>query len=654
MSTDSPMRPRACHVLRGAPDETAARAAELVAALDPADVLWIGPGHTAPRAVRDLLGRAFDAVIIDLHARLDADVIGQAHGFVRGGGALILRLPVDGIPGGDPRLAVHPFSEADVARRFAARFEACLPATAPPERLAPADRAVRGTREQAACVQRIVTTLGSAAPQAVVLVADRGRGKSSAVGLALAQLDAAVIVSAGQRGAAAEIFRFADRPLPFVSPLDLALRPHDAAVIVIDEAAQIPVPVLQRLVCLHPDAHLVFATTARGYEGTGRGFLLRFVAWLAEQRPLTRLKLSTPIRWAAADPLERVIFDALLLDALPAEAAHLRADFDPAAVEALALDRGAGLDDATLRQYFGLMVHAHYRTTPGDLQRMLDAPNVRLHVLRYRGAIVAATLVAIEGDLPAPVAEAISAGRQRIRGHALPETLASHAGRPDAATLRIIRSVRIAVHPALRRLGLGTRLIEHVHACYAPDLFGTLFGATPGLLAFRRANGYRLIRVGASRGSRTGEPAAVMIRPVSPAAQALLADLRATLARDLPLQLELMRAGDELLLDPAMLAALQADLPAPAPLDAATRDAIVAGFTHGPRTHESAAVALEAFVQAHAAHLDALAPAEAALIRARILERRGWTAAMRAGGLPSIPATMRALRRAMRALRAVC
>lgn len=640
------MRPRACLVLRGDPAETAARAAACVAALPAPDVLWIGPAHTPPRAVRGLLGRSFDAVVLDLHDHLDADVIGQAQGFVRGGGALLLRLPAGGVPGGDPRLVVYPWAAADVTRRFARRFEARLP-THPLTPLGPADRAVQGTDDQAACVAALRALLARDTSQTAVIVADRGRGKSSAVGLALAGTGLKVVISAGQRDAAAEIFRFAG-DLPFVAPLSLALHPSAAEVIVVDEAAQVPVPVLQRIVALHPHAHLVFATTARGYEGTGRGFLLRFVEWLAARRALTRLTLRAPIRWAPDDPLERFVFDALLLDARPARVATV----DPSALVAEALDRDR-LDEATLRQFFGLMVHAHYRTTPGDLQRMLDAPNVRLHVLRAGDAIVAATLVALEGGLPADVAEAISTGATRIRGHALAETLASHAGRPDAAQLQMVRSVRIAVHPAHRRLGLGTRLIEHVHACYQPDLFGTLFGATAGLLAFRRAVGYRLVRVGASRGSRTGEPAAVMIRPVSAAAQALVGDLRAALARDLPLQLALMQAGDELLLDAPMRAALTAHLPPSAPLDRATRDAIVHGFTHGPRTHESAAVALEAHVRDHLHRLDRLPPADAALIRARILEHQGWEVAMQRGEQPSIPATMRALRRAMRAFQAL-
>lgn len=123
----------------------------------------------------------------------------------------------------------------------------------------------------------------------------------------------------------------------------------------------------------------------------------------------------------------------------------------------------------------------------------------------------------------------------------------------------MIRSVRIATHPELRRRGLARMLVEHVHREHAPDLFGTLFGATAELLAFRRSVGYEVVRLSASRGARTGEPSVMMLRAVSERAHALVSELRAELARDLPRQLELLRSDGETLLDPAWVDALCAD-----------------------------------------------------------------------------------------------
>lgn len=653
------MRPRRCVFLRGAPDETRRAAVARCAALSPADVLWVsdapapaGFEHSTPGRVRRRLGGAFDAVVIDAHVALDADVIGQAHGFVRGGGALVLRWPDAPPLAGRERLAAHPFGPEDVGTRFFARLERHLSPLSgqSPAPLAPADRAVRGTPEQARVVEALRGALAAPRPSATVLLSDRGRGKSSALGLALAGLPPEVkaVVSAPSREAAAELFRFAgDRALTHVAPA--ALLDVEADVIVVDEAAQIPVPLLRAIAAAHPRARLAFASTAHGYEGTGRGFVLRFVDELrGGPRPLHELTLEAPIRWAPDDPLERAVFAALALDAEPAEGVD---DVGLEDVEAVVLHPDAlAADERALRDTFGLLVHAHYRTTPSDLQRLLDAPNLVVHGLRARGRIVAATLAAREGALPAARCEAIARGEGRIRGHALPDTLISHAGRVRAGELPMIRSVRIATHPALRRRGLATRLIAHVHEVHAPALFGTLFGVTRELLAFRRSVGYALVRVGSSRGARTGEPSAVMVRPVTPEARALVDGLRVDLAREWPLQRELLDGAGDLRLDPALAEALADGLPAPTPASAEKIEADARAYLSGPRPYEAAAHALTALVEAHRDRVETLPEADAALVRARVLERRPWPECAAAAGQPSVPAAMRALRRALVAL----
>ncbi|TNF35076.1 MAG: tRNA(Met) cytidine acetyltransferase, partial [Deltaproteobacteria bacterium] len=631
------MRRRHLIALRGSREETAA-AALAALARRPAggDDLWVGPDHTPGRAVRKLLGRAYDAVVLDLHDGLDADVLGQAHGFVRAGGALILRLPPhDGPPGPlplDARLAAHPFTAADVGDRFRLHFERALARAerSPAGALGPVDHAVTGSPDQAAAVAELTERLRVPTPSLTTLVADRGRGKSSALGLALRGLaDAAlrVIVTAEDPGSAAEVFRFAtgapepptDGALRFVPPMALATGDDPADVIVVDEAAQLPVPVLQQLVRRHPEARVAFATTARGYEGTGRGFMLRFLAWLeTDPRPRRHLTLETPIRWAPDDPVERFVFDALLLDARPAPVAA-DADGRPCDVDHALLDRdGLVRDERDLADVFGLLVHAHYRTTPEDLHRILDAPNLALHALRTRdsGRVVAVNLVATEGALPPALREDVARGRHRLRAHALADALVAHCGQTEAGALTMLRSVRIATHPDLRRRRLASTLIRAVERASEVDLFGTVFGATAELLAFRRSLGYELVRVSASRGARTGEPAALMLRPRSAAAHALLAHLRADLARDLPHQLALLEADGELLLDPDLASALGHGLPPVAPLDEAARDAAVAAYLGSPRTFESAASAVTSFVHAHLGALDALAdPRQAALLR---------------------------------------
>jgi len=651
---------RALVVVRGQRDETCEAAAGVVSALSPAEVLWVGrdrPGSVAPRAVARLLGRAFDAVVIDLHDGVDADVLGQCHGFVRGGGGLVLRLAPLGLTPPAAALAVHPHAPCDVGGRFHARFERCLArAAVSSAHLLPPGHEVGGTDEQRVVIEALSGLLVGARPGCAVLMADRGRGKSAALGLALSRALAVepglrVAVTATQPDSVREILRFSP-DAAFVTLVDLVHGEPDAFdVIAVDEAAQVPVPVLRVLTRRHPRARLAFSSTVRGYEGTGRGFALRFLPWLEGERSVERLTMSTPIRWSTNDPLERFVFDALLLDAEPAEVGEgvgeRAADMTEVVPEVLDRDALAE-DEADLRALFGLLVHAHYRTTPSDLHRLLDAPNLAVHALRRGGAIVAACIVAREGGLGEALCDDLHRGRHRIRAHALADALVTHLGERDAGRLAMIRSVRIATHPTLRRQGLARRLVEHVHASYQPDLFGTLFGATAESIAFRREVGYEVVRVSASRGARTGEPAVMLLRPVSAPARALCERLRAAFARDLDVQLELL--ADELLLEPELARALHAGLPAPAPLTDADCAALVRAYCDGPRTLESIALAARRFGELHPEALASLSPCDKALIEARVQRARSWAEAARIAGLSDAGVAMRAMRRALREL----
>ena len=179
---------------------------------------------------------------------------------------------------------------------------------------------------------------------------------------------------------------------------------------------------------------------------------------------------------------------------------------------------------------------------------------------------------------------------------------------------------------------------------------GTLFGATPAVLRFRQAAGYRLVRVGGSAGARTGAPAAVMIRPLDTTAEPLLEDLRQELGWALPVQLDLLRS--EVLVDPdhGLLETLADLAPPPGPLPSlALCRAALPGALHGPRTLDSVQWAVERLLETRS-ETTVLAPEEAALLRCRVQERASWEATRRAAGLPSIRATQRCLKQVLRKL----
>jgi len=339
----------------------------------------------------------------------------------------------------------------------------------------------------------------------------------------------------------------------FARPPDAAAASPDA--LIVDEAAALPVRLLSSL--LAAGVPVAFATTVHGYEGAGRGFAVRFRDRLAESdRPVREVTLAEPVRHAPGDPVEAWAFRALLFDAGP-PADPLVADATPERARYVRLAPAALVDDEhRLRAAFGLLVAAHYRTEPDDLARLLDAPNVTVRALLFDDRVVAVALLAAEGGLPESVRTAAYQG-ERIRGNMLPDVLTSQLRDPDAGAPRGIRVMRIAVHHAVRGRGLGSTLLARVRAEFdaagaadadatdgeaappAPgvadpdldpvgrrarsgvDYLGVGFGATPALLDFWRANGYRTVHLSISRNDASGEYSALMTLPLTDAGRAL-------------------------------------------------------------------------------------------------------------------------------------
>lgn len=199
------------------------------------------------------------------------------------------------------------------------------------------------------------------------------------------------------------------------------IQPQDAHVlgqaelVIIDEAAAIPLPLVRQLI----GPYLVFmASTINGYEGTGRSLSIKLIQQLREStrassapakalddaktvegdkkkpegnskatvgRSLREIKLDEPIRYSAGDPVERWLNTLLCLDASlvsrnvsgcphPSQCSlyHVSRDtlfsFHPAS-------------ELFLQRMMALYVSSHYKNSPNDLQLMSDAPAHELFVL---------------------------------------------------------------------------------------------------------------------------------------------------------------------------------------------------------------------------------------------------------------------------------
>lgn len=288
---------------------------------------------------------------------------------------------------------------------------------------------------------------------------------------------------------------------------------HLGDVIFVDEAACFPVHVLNGFVA--QTSRIVFSTTTAGYEGTGQGFRLRFDAQLKARYPeRRRVEMDIPVRWRVGDPVESWLNQSLCLTP---DLSNTPIGTDRVHVERVSSDTLVG-QIGLLEAVYGLLVRAHHRTTPSDLQRIIDGPNMNIWVARNSTEILGVCVVAEEGSLSPELVEPVYRGERRPRGHFLPETLSVHVGLKHSILLRYWRIVRIAVAAGSRRAGIGQALLDMVESqakVRGVDILGASFGATGPLLLFWQHARYRVVRMGVKRGRSSGLFSAVVLKSVS-------------------------------------------------------------------------------------------------------------------------------------------
>ncbi len=387
------------------------------------------------------------------------------------------------------------------------------------------------TQEQALAVEAMLRVVTGHRKRPLLLTADRGRGKSSALGIAAAKLMQSrtlkIIITAPRLSAITPVFYFAAQGLPgaevskdkidyqasrlqFIAPDELDQNGFECDLLLVDEAAALPLPFLYRFVERYHRA--VFSTTIHGYEGCGRGFTLKFQHWLAQHRPQTHcLHLVQPIRWAAQDPLETWHRETFLLNYdLRSDLAAITLDnidyFSVSKTELLA-------SPSLLKEAFGLLVNAHYQTSPNDLFHLLSDEKLTLYVASYQQCLVGCLLAVQEGGLDQELIESIQLGQRRPRGHLAPVTLANQMGITKAAQQQCWRVMRIAVHPQRQHLGIGSHLLTHFIEHHPCDYVATSFGATPELIHFWQRNGFHSIKLGSQRDQASGCFSLLMIYP---------------------------------------------------------------------------------------------------------------------------------------------
>jgi N-acetyltransferase 10 len=401
--------------------------------------------------------------------------------------------------------------------------------------------ALSKTLDQAKALLTFVDAISEKTLQSTVtLTAARGRGKSAALGVAIASAVAHgysnIFVTSPSPENLKTLFEFVFKgfdALGYMDHVDYSIiqstnpsfnkaivrvnvhrqhrqtiqyiKPEDshvlgqAELVVIDEAAAIPLPLVKKL--LGP--YLVFmASTINGYEGTGRSLSLKLIQQLREQahgaskdgnetanqdreigkstndtsragRKLREITLTEPIRYAAGDPVEKWLHTLLCLDATLPKASTFYGCPHPSKCELLMVNRDTlfsfhPVSEKFLHQMMALYVASHYKNSPNDLQLMSDAPAHQLYVLVPPVQEDADRLpeplcviqVALEGEISREsVMNSLSRGH-RASGDLIPWLVSQQFQDEEFASLSGARVVRIATNPDYVGMGYGSRALK--------------------------------------------------------------------------------------------------------------------------------------------------------------------------------------------------
>ena len=262
--------------------------------------------------------------------------------------------------------------------------------------------------------------------------------------------------------------------------------------VIIDEAAAIPLPLVRNLI----GPYLVFlASTINGYEGTGRSLSLKLIQQLREStrplltkdnnqndkddattasassskkpiakappkvRTLREIKLESPIRYSFGDEIEKWLNNLLCLDAtiLP-KSPSTQGCPHPSTCELFYVNRDTlfsyhPASEVFLQRMMALYVASHYKNQPNDLQLLSDAPAHHLFVLlppikddeSHLPEPLVVLQVALEGGISR---EVIMDGLGRgISGDMIPWLVTQQFQESKFGQLSGARVVRIACHP---------------------------------------------------------------------------------------------------------------------------------------------------------------------------------------------------------------
>ena len=508
--------------------------------LVPDNVLIIGESGIAFSKATNLLGQEFEHILFDARNGIHLEALAIAAGTLKMGGTLCLVLSdwenLSQQPDQDS-LRWNGNQSVIATPNFIYHFKQCIERYHFPilrEESAVEFPAFFYSNEHhknaTLAQQQIIKTILQAEQDIYFLTAKRGRGTSALLGMLANQIQAPVYLTAPNKSAVHSVIKFSEGEIEFIAPDELALtlqtEPEfsQSAWLLVDEAAMIPLPLLQEYSQYFQ--HIVFSTTIHSYEGTGRGFELKFKRKI--HRTFQHFELKQPLRWQENDPLEHLIDDLLLLNA---EDEFQQFPFQPhIPYQIREVQKPQHIVD-----FYGLMTLAHYRTSPLDLRRLFDGENQRFYFAEYQQNLLGAIWALEEGNMADDeLIIQIQQGKRRPKGNLVPQALCFYENLSQACKLRSLRISRIAVQPNWQKQGVGQNLMKFMENSEV-DFLSVSFGYTDELSKFWQKCGFFLVHLGEHQEASSGCYSAIALKGLSKEGLALVETAYKQFQRNIPL-----------------------------------------------------------------------------------------------------------------------
>ncbi|MBN6711480.1 tRNA(Met) cytidine acetyltransferase [Haemophilus haemoglobinophilus] len=505
------------------------------------DILWLGwekptfnVNFCPVQKAKNLLGQEFANVIFDARQGFHLESLAIVAGTLKAGGTLNILLnhwqflaqqkDIDSLRWAGvenvistPHFIQH-FHQLVQQFQFAISYSLAPILTQNSQSDAPFSAQFSTPIEANEAQQKIIQQILQQQADIYFLTAKRGRGKSALLGLLSQQLKQKVYLTAANKSAVDILQKFAYQAVTFIAPDELVQnltenpQQYEDAWLFVDEAAMLPVSTLD---CFSAHfQHIVFSTTIHSYEGTGRGFSLKFKQRILQQqqRKSLEFELIEPLRWRNDDRLEPFI-DALLL--LNSEDDFPQSDYQPDQnVQITSLNQQQL--STQLADFYGLLSLAHYRTSPIDLRRLFDAPKQRFYLAESENKLLGGIWALEEGGLfEQDLIRAIYRGERRPKGNLGAQLLAFQYLNAKACELRSLRISRIALQPNWQRKGIGKKLIATMKREKDIDFLSVSFGYSTELSNFWQKCGFDLLYLSEHKESSSGAYNALAICPLT-------------------------------------------------------------------------------------------------------------------------------------------